>query len=149
MRKSLFILLMLFLSFSSGFAGDDAVTLLTEEEGAMREALPGFYELSRALNDGPEIQIITPKSNNEYKAPLKVSILFIPNENNDVDLSKLKVECLKFITINITKRILPFATKEGINIENAELPKGKHKIRVTVGDSKGGITKEVFIAKII
>jgi len=149
MKKMLFILMLSSFLVSYGFAGIEVMTLLTEEEGAIEEAPSGLYEVGRTLNNGPDVKLIAPEPNNEYTAPLKITILFIPAGGKDVDLSKLKVECLKLFTIDLTERVLPYTTKEGIKIENAKLPKGNHKIRITIGDVEGGITQEVFVAKVI
>lgn len=149
MKKILLILIMSIFLVSYSFAAVEIMTLLTEEEGAMKEAPSGLYEIGRALNNGPDIKVITPQPNEEYKPPLKIIILFTPTDGKEVDLSKLKVECLKLFTINITERVLSYTTKEGIKIENAKLPSGKHKIRVTIGDVEGGITQEVFTVKLL
>lgn len=143
-----YILINLFL-VSYSFAAVEIMTLLTDEEGAMKEAPSDFFEIGRPLDDGPEIEVVTPAVNNEYKSPLKIVVIFLPREGKDVDLSKLKVEALKFLTIDLTERVLPYTTPEGIKIENAKLPKGNHKLRVTVGDTGGGITQEIFVVNVL
>ena len=147
--KSVAIILVMLFIVSSSFAETEIMTLLTEEEGALEDAPSSLYEVGRPFNDGPKIQVVTPETNNQYKSPMRITILFVPIDNKDIDLSKLKVEFLKLFTIDLTKRVLPYATKEGINIEKADLPKGKHNIRITIGDSQGGLTQVVITAKII
>ena len=149
MKTILLSLTIWLLSVSFCLGGDKTMVLLTEEEGAVNEAPSGLYEVARVLNDGPDISIITPERNDKYTSPLKIIINFIAKAGNDIDLAKLKVECLKIIIIDLTKRVLPYTTKEGIKIDKAELPKGKHKIRVTIGDVAGGITQEIFTVELI
>jgi len=127
----------------------EAVVLLTKEEGAMQEAPKGVYEVSRSLNNGPKIMIVVPETNHEYKSPLTIEVRFIPREGSEVDLSKFKVECLKFFNIDITDRVKRYTTKQGLKVDRAELPVGNHKLRLTIGDTGGGITQEVFVVKVI
>jgi hypothetical protein len=149
--RTLLLLLFIFelLFAGNSFAGTEIMTLLTEEEGAMKDAPSGLFEVGRKLNDGPDIEIVTPQMNNEYKSPVRIIVLFVPQEGREVDLSKLRVECLKFFTINLTDRVRPYTTTEGIKIDKAKLPEGEHKIRVTIGDKEGGITQVTFVVKVI
>lgn len=127
----------------------EAVVLLTKEEGAMKEAPKGVYEVSRPLNNGPKIMIVIPETNHEYKSPLAIEIRFIPREGSEVDLSQFKVECLKFFNIDITDRVKKYTTRQGVKVDRAELPPGNHKLRLTIGDTGGGITQEIFVVKVI
>ena len=126
----------------------EAVVLLTKEEGAMQEAPNGLYEVSRPLNNGPRIMIVVPETDHEYKSPLPIEVRFIPREGSEVDLSKFKVECLKFFNIDITDRVKQYTTKQGVKVDRAELPAGNHKLRLTIGDTGGGITQEIFVVKV-
>ncbi|MGO9016091.1 MAG: hypothetical protein ACLQF0_14065 [Dissulfurispiraceae bacterium] len=134
------------LSFCSAAS---AVVLLTKEEGAMQEAPKGVYEVSRPLNNGPKIMIVIPEANHEYRSPLAIEVRFIPREDSEVDLSQFKVECLKFFNIDITDRVKRYTTKQGVKVDRAELPVGNHKLRLTIGDTRGGITQEIFVVKVI
>ena len=138
-----------------------AVMLLTPEEGAMQEELtakpagpPGTPRVEERLDipktpvTGPDIQILSPEPEKAYSPPLRVLVKFVPREGTRVDLSSLKVECLKIFTINITDRLREYITNNGINVDKAELPSGDHKIRITLGDSGGGMTSKVFMVKV-
>lgn len=129
---------------TGGLTSREVMTLLTEKEGAMKSAPSGSFEIGRVTNTGPRIEVVEPKIEEGKKPPLKVIILFLAKEGQEIDLSTLKVECLKFVTIDLTDRVLPYTTKQGINIENAKLPSGKHTLRLTIGDVQGGMTQEVF-----
>ena len=149
MRKLIFLLTILLLTVTKGLASFETMTLLTEEEGALRDAPPGLYEVGRSLNEGPEIEVIAPETDKSQVAPVKIVVRFISRNGREVDLSKFKVEALKFFTIDITERTLPFTTQEGIRIERAKLPSGEHKIRVTIGDVSGGITSQTFVVRVL
>jgi hypothetical protein len=107
------------------------------------------FDVARTFNNGPDIKVILPVLNKEYKVPVRLVVRFIPQNSKEVDISKFKVECLKFISINITEKILPYTTKEGITMENAQLPAGQYTFRLTIGDVAGGITQETFQVKVV
>jgi len=147
-----------------------SVMLLTPEEAAQEDAredsglpdagpaaLPAVgrsHRMERRLIvpesniPGPELQVIAPKIEKTYSSPLKIQVKFVPRDGTQVDLSSLKVECLKFLSINITDRIKEYVNNLGINVENADLPSGTHKIRITLGDTGGGITSRIFVVKV-
>lgn len=135
-----------------------AVMLLSPEEallgempaeGASREPLAEQrFIVPESAVAGPDIQVLSPEPEKAYPSPLKVLVKFFPREGTQVDLSSVKVECLKIIAINITDRIREYITSQGINVDKAELPSGTHKIRVTLGDTGRGVTTKIFTAKV-
>jgi hypothetical protein len=151
MKRILFVLIVSLFSASFSFAATEIeiMTLLTKEEGGIEEAPSGLYEIGKALNDGPDIKVVKPETQEKYRSPIRIIILFLSKNGKKVDLSKLRVECLKLLTIDLTERVLPYTTEEGIKIENAKFPAGHHKIRITVGDVEGGVTQEIFLANIL
>lgn len=75
--------------------------------------------------------------------PIQVLIRFTPRAE-PIDLASLKVTLVKFIDIDITDRIRPFVTLEGIQVKEAKIPPGKHRVRITVSDKAGDLSvKEV------
>lgn len=145
MKKIVLLLILSLFVSGSGFAAPEVMTLVTKEEGALRDAPSLLYKAGNALNDGPEIEIVTPDTPKSYKSPLKIIVSFFPRNGKKIDLTKLKVEYLKMFTIDLTKRVLPYTSEEGIKIEKAELPPGNHKIRITLADTEGGVTQRVFL----
>lgn len=147
--KKLILILLVALTFSGlAHALTERVTIITEEEGAMKDPSPGLFEVGRVLNDGPDIKIVSPEIADVYYPPVLIHILFIADSDAEIDLSKFKVEYLKILRFNITGRFLKYTTKDGIRIENADFPRGKHKLRVTIGDDKGGVTQEIFTVRL-
>jgi len=105
--------------------------------------------LGRTLNTGPNIKIVSPEIADEYHPPVDINIVFVPNDDAEVDMSKFKVEYIKLMSLDITDRFKQYTTKNGIRIPKADLPRGKHKLKVTIGDNKGGITEEIFVVKLL
>jgi len=147
--KKYFITIMLFLSMSGVvLAGPENVTLITPTEGALQDAPAGLYEVGRTHNTGPEIKIISPEMADEYSPPVNINIVFKPVDDAEVDMSKFKVEYIKLMSLDITDRFMKYTTPDGIKIQNADFPRGKHKLKLTIGDNKGGITEEIFTVKL-
>lgn len=160
--KSAFAFIMLFTMCTTFPAY--GVFLITPEEALFDEALgeslqsnmefpsvsgeKRFLIIPKTAPSGPDIKVLSPEPEKATSSPIKLMALFIPREGTEVDISSLKVEYLKLITINITDRLKEYVTNNGIKVENAELPAGTHKIRITLSDTKGGTTSRVFTLKI-
>lgn len=121
--------------------------LITPEEAAMAPASDatglqggGLMDVGREdVNTGPQIEILKPADGGRVSSPVEVAIRFVPRVDA-VDLASLKVSIVKFFTIDITDRIRPYATAEGIALKEANIPSGKHRVRITVSDTAGGIS---------
>lgn len=149
MKKIVFTFIILVSIAGAAFAGPAIVTLITEAEGAMKDAPAGLFEVGRVLSTGPEIKIVSPEMADEYRPPVDIHIVFEPSDDAKVDMSKFKVEYIKIMSLDITDRFLQYTTKDGIRIRNADFPRGKHKLKVTIGDDHGGITEEIFTVKLL
>ncbi|WP_152609846.1 hypothetical protein [Geobacter sp. OR-1] len=126
---------------------EEPVDLLTPEEGAMAEA-KSFGYTADLPKSGPAIKVLAPDTGKEQQSPFRLSVKFVPKPGSSVDPASLKVEALKFVTLDLTNRVKPYVTPEGINMEQAKIPSGNHKLRVTIGDGKGGITQEIFSVRV-
>jgi hypothetical protein len=155
------LLIFFLLSFCLGDVNPaHSFMLLTPEESALAEAPAALspvektplierkFMVPESTVEGPEIRVLLPEAEKAYPSPLKVLVKFVPREGTQVDISSLKVECLKIFVINLTDRMKEYISNQGINMDKAELPTGTHKIRVTLGDTGGGITSKVFVVKV-
>lgn len=152
MRFFLLTLLLLIIQTGTGLCADvvvdKPVSLLTEEEAALAEGkVLGFAEV--LPKNGPSIKVLLPKLDSDLHTPFKLHVQFIPREGSEVDLSTLKVEALKIINVNITARLLPYTSNDGIKMNHVTIPSGKHRIRVTILDTLGRETQEIFAIRVI
>ena len=121
--------------------GAQASAWITAEEAKLPEA----GVLRRALpSDGPIIRMIKPESQGTTHSPIDIEIRFEPRDESEIVLDSLKVEYMKFFAIDITDRIRPFATPEGIKGSGIEFPEGKHRVRVSIRDSLDRLTAAEF-----
>jgi len=54
-----------------------------------------------------------------------------------VDLASLKVFLMKLWDIDITDRVRPYVSGDGIHVTHADFPKGQHTIKITIADHEG------------
>ena len=124
------------------------VWLIMPEEAALPEHVHNekLTNLSMPLpNTGPDIQLARPLMGTANASPLEIKIQFQPRKA-PIDLSTLNVTLVKWINIDLTDRVKDYTTPEGIHILKAELPSGEYTVRVTLGDTDGGMTvKQVNI----
>jgi hypothetical protein len=124
--------------------------LITPEEAAQPAAPEGMipppsgkpFDIGRDAPDtGPIIDLVKPEEGSSRPAPMEVLVRFTPR-SAPVDLSTLAVSVVKLISIDITDRVRPYTSTEGINIPDAKLPSGKHTVRISVGDAEGGTSRK-------
>jgi len=125
------------------------VKLLTEEEATLQEAKDFGFAGDNLQKDGPGIKLISPDQDRELHSPVKLDVRFRPQTGSKVDLSSLRVECLKIINIDLTPRVRPYLTPYGIDMENVNIPAGNYRIRVSVADTKGNVTVEIFTLRVL
>jgi hypothetical protein len=118
--------------------GNQAVAgvLITTEEAK----LPTNNMSRRGVFLGPTIEIISPRSDlGPLRSPIRLVLRFRSHGGAKVDLNTLSVTYLKTPTIDLSTRVAPFATEEGINMPVAEVPPGRHRLWFDIEDSNGEI----------
>lgn len=159
-RKSkffFFLLLMIMVPSANGTLAkigiDQNGWLITPEEAAMAPMpeVSGdspFQIESDELNLGPLIEVVTPKEGDRAEAPIEVFIKFTP-QSEPVDIASLKVSVVKFISIDITDRVRDYSTPQGIHVKEAKIPKGKHRVRISIADTGGMYSKKEITFEVV
>jgi len=109
-----------------------------DEMNASNNAPPPFRAKSVAPKDAPVIELSAPKLSTPVSSPTPIELKFQPTPPSAVKPETFKVLYGSF-EIDITKRILNVAkvTESGVFVQEANLPKGKHKLLMVVEDTSG------------
>ncbi len=118
-------------------------------DGRCRPMPNAFALIETRQATGPKIRVLEPSPDEEHKTPVRLAVDFLPREGTQVDIEGFKLEALKLIPINITDRVIQYVKKEGIRIDRADLPPGEHKLRITIKDTKEGVTQQVYLVRIV
>ena len=121
---------------ATAFAGQLLVTV--DELNESNNAKPPFKAKSIAPKDAPSIELSAPKLSAPVSSPTTIELKFQPTATSAVKPETFKVLYGSF-EIDITKRILNVAkiSETGVNVQEASLPKGKHKLLMVVEDTSG------------
>ena len=117
-----------------------AIQLVTEQEAALPpDRLPGL-ELRGSPTRRPSAVIVSPPpSAGVMKSPLNVKIKLQAHGGAKIDPDSIVVTYKKTPEIDITQRIMPFITADGIDVPDAEVPPGIHAFRVQLKDNEGHV----------
>jgi hypothetical protein len=123
----------MFLSVFAGPAG--AATLITEHEAQLPA---NDAQLRGGIERGPEVIAVypAPKSGG-IQSPFAFRVKFVAHGGTTIDLDTITVKYERTPEIDLTPRIKPFLTADGINMPEAEVPPGSHRIWIFVRDSVG------------
>lgn len=120
--------------------------LITPDEAALADAPPETPPAARlrlrgakAAGLGPTLELVTPEDGVPVSPPVNLFIKFTPNQA-PLDLATLKVVVLKVVKIDITDRLRPYVSDEGIRIDDGKFPAGKFRLRISLADVKGNVT---------
>ena len=118
------------------FAGQLLVSI--DEMNASNNAKPPFSAKSVAPKDAPLIELSAPKLSAPVSSPTPIELKFQPTPPSSVKPETFRVIYGSF-ELDITKRLLNVAkvTESGVNVQEASLPKGKHKLLMVVEDTSG------------
>ena len=127
--------LFLYMSMSACFS---QMLVSVDEMNASNNASPPFRAKSVAPKDAPVIELSAPKLSVPVSSPTSIELKFQPAPPSAVKPETFKVLYGSF-EIDITKRILNVAkvTESGVYVQEANLPKGKHKLLMVVEDTAG------------
>lgn len=138
--QRLVIAIVIGLALGSGFpaaGGALAETLITPVEAAS-PPLPDLGFTMRGLTRGPAINQVQPLPEaKSVTSPLALKITFAAHNNATIDPSSVKVTYLRSQAVDLTPRVKPYLTPDGIDMEHADVPPGNHVIRIDLKDSQG------------
>ena len=130
------ITLLIFGLSATAFAGQLLVSV--DEMNASNNAKSSLSAKALAPKDAPLIELSAPKLSAPVSSPTAIEVKFQPTSPSTVKPESFRVLYGSF-EIDITKRILSLTkvTETGVFVQEASLPKGKHKLLMVVEDTAG------------
>jgi hypothetical protein len=122
------------------FAAQAAPLMLVtqQEASASNNAPPTFTPKFMPEKDAPKIEVAAPNLTAPLASPTPIQMNFSVTSPATVKPETFKVLYGAF-QIDVTQRLLSAAkvTAQGMNVQEASLPSGKHKLHLSVEDSMG------------
>jgi hypothetical protein len=110
-----------------------AKDLITREEAN----LPEYTLVERDVFPGPKITSLFPAADGAtVTSPVHLKVRF-ERRGANIDLDSLTVTYLKNPLVDLTDRVRAFASRNGIDMPDAQVPPGNHRIRIEVKDVDG------------
>lgn len=124
-----------------------AFYLLTPAEAAQFAALPDINTrgLRVTRSDGPDIRFASPNGDT-LTSPVNIDVSLAARDGVAVDMKSILIEYkIGPAWINVTGRIMKQASVKGTRLyaRGADLPSGRHMMRLTVNDSQARTTQAV------
>ncbi|MDR3435862.1 hypothetical protein [Telmatospirillum sp.] len=129
------------------WAGSAAATTLITDDEAKR---PNDTQTSatRGITRGPSIRYDAPPAGPAAHAPFDFHVQFEAHGGATIDPSHIKVTYLKVPSVDLTERLRPYISADGINMPKAQVPSGEHPLRVEVEDSDGRSSEQMISLKV-
>lgn len=91
-----------------------------------------------AVAGAPQIELLHPRLDSPIASPTAIQLLFVPSASSPVRPETFKILYGR-LRIDITQRLLSAAkvTTEGISVKEASLPKGSHRLLLSIEDIQG------------
>lgn len=148
MRSLLFAccLFALALPFSAASAG---TILIKPEEAALPSPpeAPSIALVTRGITRKPNIVLTSPEAS--VSSPFNLNFKFQAHGGAAIKPETFHAIYLKTPNVDLTARMKPFVTAEGVNMSGAEAPPGKHVIKVTVTDNADREGSFVFVLNVL
>lgn len=134
-----FLSLMLSMGCTASICSAQPFVLVTEAEAAASIAAGGVITPRSVGQPGSlQIELIAPDISKAISAPTNIEVRFVGNPPSEPKPDTFRILYGAF-RIDITQRLLGVAkvTKEGIKVQEAVLPKGRHQLSMSISDSMG------------
>ncbi len=142
MKKFVFISLL----FCTTISNSQSLMLVSESE--MVQSLSNPIQLipkTVSSLDAPKIELLAPKLDASISSPTPIQLKFSPKSPATVNTDSFKVLYGTF-QIDITNRILKVAqvSPSGIDVKEASLPRGNHRLILNIQDSEGRLASRTI-----
>jgi hypothetical protein len=133
----------------SGHVASAGSVLIKADEAALPPA-PAAAKLSlatRGITRRPKVTLVSPAAS--VSSPFSLKLKFRAHGGSKIKPDTFKVLYLKTPTVDLTGRVRPYVTANGVDMAAAEAPPGRHVIEVKIADSDGREASTVFVLNVI
>jgi hypothetical protein len=118
--------------------------LITPGEEARDNAAPEGLAPAD-LPPPPAIDLVRPDISGPVRNPVTIEVRFKAGANHPIDVRTFNATYGR-LGINITGRLLEHAatTPDGLSAENVELPRGSHRVTLSIADTSGKTASQTF-----
>ena len=124
--------------FASAFHVQAFELISIKEMQASLGAAEPLTSKTVAVPGAPQIEIVHPRLDTPVVSPTAIQLMFVPAASSVVRPETFKVLYGR-LRIDITQRLINAAkvTAEGISVKEASLPKGSHRLLISIEDLQG------------
>jgi hypothetical protein len=123
--------------------------LVTPEEAALPPGAAPSLEFRGSPTRRPSIQVVSPPPTaGLVHSPVALKLRFHAFGGAEIDPESVVVTYLKNPAIDVTQRLTPYITADGIALDNAELPAGEHQFWVELKDKSGRVGTAEFSVQV-
>jgi hypothetical protein len=117
-----------------------AFDLVTPTEAALPAAPLPSLDLRGSPTRRPTVVVISPPpAAGQIQSPMDLKLQFRAFGGATVDPSSVVITYIKQPAIDMTQRLTPYITAQGIDISQAQVPPGKHQFWIEFKDTEGRI----------
>ena len=111
-------------------------------------ALP--WQLHPAAPGAPAIEVVEPDPSQPLRPPVCIRLSFRPQAGAAIEPKSFRA-LYGWFGLDITATLLRYATisADGLVVERAEIPSGRHKITLLIADTLGRIGRRTLHVKVL
>jgi len=135
LHRHLIVIAAVFLAAASAMAGPKWLVTPFEASVVGTTADAVKEPVAAVAGPGPVIVVRHPKLLERVTSPLDIIVEFRPGASGlDANMKTLTVTLIGFIDFDITDRMREYIRGRNLEMEQAELPTGKHRLRLAIRD---------------
>ncbi len=147
MRSLLFGCCLLVLALCGHGAKAGTVLIKPEEAKLPPPATTNNAVITRGLTRRPSIVLVSPEAS--VTSPFTLQFKFEAHGGSAIRPNSFHLIYLRSPNVDLTGRVKPFETVDGVTMVGAEAPPGQHMLRVMISDSANREASAVFVLNVL
>ena len=121
--------------------------LISAEEAALPPASGTKVPMTtRAITRRPDVVLVSPEK--AVTSPFNLEFKFQAHGGSSIKPASFHLIYLKEPAVDLTARVRPYVSANGVEMTGAEAPPGRHMIEARISDSDGREASSVFILNV-